>query len=76
MSESVVSAPQIVYHQAVFSHPNYKFNQVLPNTYGQTISLGTSQNSVQMTIPAEVFNLAQSYLSFQVVLPGVAGNYI
>lgn len=71
----VVSADQILYDQKIFSHPSYVFEPQFPNTFGQTISLGTSQTPVTINIPPVVFNLSQSYLNFTVTLPAVAGTY-
>jgi len=76
MSE-VVTASQIDYKQNMFSHPSYKFEPQFPNTFGQAISLGTSQTPVTINIPPEVFNLSESILSFTVTLPDAgAGQYI
>lgn len=72
---SIVSSKQIDYQQKVFSHPSYVHRMIAPNTNGQTISLNSSQTPVTFTIPPEVFNLSQSYLSFQISLPAVAANY-
>ena len=71
--DSVVSADQINYQQKMFSHPSYKFEPQFPNTFGQSISLGSSQSPSTINLPPEVFNLAQSYLNYTVTLPaGVA----
>ncbi|HRP37573.1 MAG TPA: hypothetical protein PLS50_07235, partial [Candidatus Dojkabacteria bacterium] len=76
MSE-VVTASQIDYKQNMFSHPSYKFEPQFPNTFGQSISLGTSQTPVTINIPPEVFNLPESILSYTVTLPDAGiGNYI
>ncbi len=75
---SVVSADQITYEQKMFSHPSYKFEPQFPNTFGQAITLGSSQIPVTINIPPEVLNLAQSYLQYTVYLPqgSVANSYV
>ncbi len=73
---SVVTADQINYQQKMFSHPSYRFEPQFPNTFGQSIILGSSQTPVTINIPPEVFNLAQSYLNYSVELPqGQATTY-
>ena len=72
----IVSADQVNYQQKTYSHPSYKFEPQFPNTFGQKISLNTSQIPVTISIPPEVFNLAESYLSYDVTLPGVPTNNI
>ena len=73
----VARASQIDYKQSMFSHPSYKFAPQYPNTFGQAISLGTSQTPVTINIPPTVFNLSESILSYTVILPDAgAGNYI
>lgn len=74
---TVVSADQILYDQKMFSHPSYRFEPQFPNTFGQTISLGSSQTPSTINIPPEVFNLSQSYLLYEVTLPTAgADRYI
>lgn len=72
---TVVSADQIVYDQKMFSHPSYRFEPQFPNTYGQPITLGSSQTPSTINIPPEVFNLSQSYLLYEVTLPASANSY-
>jgi len=75
-SGAVVTASQIDYKQSMYSHPSYRFEPQFSNTFGQTISLGSSQTPVTINIPPEVFNLAQSYLLYSVNIPaGAAGTY-
>jgi len=69
---SIVTADQINYEQKLFSHPSYRMEPQYPNTFGQTISLGTSQTPVVINIPPEVFNLSQSYINYTVTLPASA----
>ncbi len=66
---SVVTADQINYDQKMFSHPSYRFEPQFPNTFGQTISLGSSQTPVVINIPPVVFNLSQSLLLYTVLIP-------
>ena len=63
--DSVISSDQINYEQKMFSHPSYRYEPQFSNTFGQAISLGTSQTPVTINIPPEVFNLAQSYRIFR-----------
>lgn len=73
---NIVSSNQIDYIQKVFSHPTYRYMPQFPNTYGQPIALNTSQTPVVVNLPPEVFNLAQSYVYFQINLPAAgAGLY-
>lgn len=72
----VVTASQIDYKQDMFSHPEYKFEPQFPNTFGQTIALGTSQTPVTINVPPVVFNYSPSILSYTVTLPEVNGSYI
>ncbi len=73
---SIVSADSINYEQKMYSHPSYKLDPQFPNTFGQSIVLGSSQVPVTINIPPEVFNLAESYLSFAVYIPqGLANTY-
>lgn len=75
--EDMVLSRSIDYHQAAFSHPNYKFNNVYPNNYGAPIALNASQIPVQIVLPTVVYNLSQSYLTFQINLTTpTANNYI
>ena len=60
----------------MYSHPSYKFEPVFPNTFGQPINLNTSQIPITLSLAPEVFNLAESYLSYDVTLPGSAGQFI
>ncbi|HRP37293.1 MAG TPA: hypothetical protein PLS50_05795, partial [Candidatus Dojkabacteria bacterium] len=69
---SVVSADQINYEQKMYSHPDYKFEPQFPNTFGQAITLGSSQTPSTINIPPEVFNFAQSNLLYSVTLPAGA----
>lgn len=69
---SVVTADQINYEQKMFSHPSYKYEPQFPNTFGQTISLGSSQTPVTINIPPEVFNLSQTQMLYSVTLPAGA----
>jgi len=71
-SGSVVSADSINYEQKMYSHPSYRFEPQFPNTFGQTISLGSSQTPSTINIPPEVFNLSQSNLLYSVTLPAGA----
>ena len=57
----------------MFSHPTYRFEPQFPNTFGQTIALGSSQTPSTINFPPEIFNLSQSTLLYSVTLPaGVA----
>ncbi len=72
----VVSSSQISYHQDAYSHPSYRYQTQFPSTFGATIALNASQTPAVINLPPEVFNLAQSYLFYQIVLPLVALNTI
>lgn len=74
---AVADAKQIDYSaQKLFRHPSYRYMPQFPNTFGQAISLGSSQIASTINLPPEVFNLSQSYLCFTLNLPAVAGKYI
>lgn len=66
---SVVTADSINYEQKMYSHPSYRFEPQFPNTFGQTISLGSSQTPSTINIPPEVFNWYYSNLLYSVTLP-------
>ena len=68
-SGEIVRSSQIDYKQSMYSHPSYRFEPQFPNTFGQSIVLGSSQTPVTINIPPEVFNLAQSYLDYTVYIP-------
>ena len=68
-SSDVVSSEQINYQQKMFSHPTYRFEPQFPNTFGQTIALGSSQTPSTINLPPEVFNLSQYMLLYSVTLP-------
>ena len=74
MGENIVSAKQLDYHQDLYSHPEYQFEPQLPNTYGATISLGSSLTPVILNIQAVVHNYPESILSYTVNLPEPATN--
>src|SRR5580698_9155983 len=74
--KETVTSKTLDYQQKYFRHSTYNYTPQFPNTYGQPIALGTSQNNSVIAIPPEVFNLSRSYLSFQLQLPAVANNYI
>ena len=78
MSEGIVTAKQINYHQDMYSHPSYQFQPQYPNTFGQPISLGAAQIPIQITIPPEVYNLAQSFLNYDMNLnqAAAAGSFV
>lgn len=70
-------AKQIDYSaQKIYRHPSYRYMPQYPNTFGQAISLGSSQVASTVNLPPEVFNLAESYLVFTLNLPAVANRYI
>jgi len=71
-----VTSKTLDYEQKLFRHSTYNYVPQFPNTYGQTIALGTSQSFSVIQIPPEVFNLSRSYLVFTLNLPAVANNYI
>lgn len=75
-SGSVVTADQINYQQKMYSHPSYKFEPMYPNTFGQTISLNSSQTPVTIQVSPEVLNPGEFVLMYTVTLPAVANNYI
>lgn len=68
-NNDVVRSSQIDYKQKLFSHPSYVFEPQFPNTFGQAITLGTSQTPVTINIPPEVFNLSESYLMYLYLYP-------
>ena len=68
-SGEIVRSSQMDYKQSMYSHPSYRFEPQFPNTFGQSIVLGSSQTPVTINIPPEVFNLAQSYLDYTVYIP-------
>lgn len=74
--DSIVTSSQIDYDQKMFSHPDYKFQLVPPNNFGQPITLGTSRVPIVFNIPAEVFNWAPTELLFKVEIPSAGvGRY-
>ena len=75
-SGAVVSADSINYEQKLFSHPSYRFEIQFPNTFGQAISLTTSQTPVTINIPPQVFNWSHSYLNYTVNLPAGGLTYM
>ncbi len=75
-SSMVVTSPQLDYTQKTFHHGQYSWLQVYANTYQAPIALNTSQTPVVLNLPNDVYNLSQSYLNFQVMLPKSTGNYI
>lgn len=74
--DGVVSSSQMDYSQGAYSHPSYVYETQFPSTFGQTIALNASQTPVVINLPPVVFNLAQSYLFFQITLTAVALNTI
>ncbi len=73
---SVVTADQINYQQKMFSHPSYRFEPQFSNTFGAPINLSSaSQIPVTINLPPEVFNLAQSYLTYSVNLPAIDATH-
>ena len=77
-SGQVVTADQINHQQKMYSHPDYRFEPMFPNTFGQPINITSSQTpSVINLPPTEVYNLSQSYLLYTVnIPPPTAGSYI
>lgn len=77
-NNGVVSSDCISYRQNLFSHPNYKYVPVYPNTFGAAINLGAaSLPSITMNLPVDVLNFSPSVLNFTLNLPAAgAGNYI
>lgn len=72
----IISAPQTVYVQSLYSHSSLDFQTQYPNTFGQTISLGTSLTPIVVQIPPICHNLAQTLVEYDVTLPLVANRYI
>jgi len=56
----------------------YRFSRIpLNNVTGTTVNIGlNSVNLMEWKLPAKtIFNLAQSFISYQYVIPASAGNY-
>ena len=75
--KQIVTSEAVNYSQAMYSHPNYRYDPQFSNNFGQPIVLGASQiPATTINIPPEVFNLSRSYLEYTVNLPaGQAGTY-
>ncbi len=73
----VVVAPNLDWStQKVFSHSTYRLVPQFPNTYGATIALGNGQTPSTINLPLDVFNLSESYLSYNIVIPAGAAGII
>src|SRR5688572_23411921 len=75
VNAGLIKSDQISYNQSPFEHPQYKMVSIPPQNFGQTINITTSPVSVKFTIPAEVFNWAQSYLLGTLTIAANAANY-
>ncbi len=76
-SSGYATSDQINYKQRPFSHPSYVFAPQFSNQFGAPVVLTSSQTPVTITLPPEVFNLAESVLQYSVNLPApAAGQYI
>jgi hypothetical protein len=77
MSETNVN-PALNYRQVDSSKPSYNYRKVNPSNGGSTTvtlaSTGATQNTV-FIIPAEVVNMGESYLQYDITLAGSAGLY-
>lgn len=68
-ADVIVSSDQISYQQKMFSHPDYRYQIQQPNTFGQPIYITSARSPVTINLPPEPYNLAQSTLNFQVLIP-------
>jgi len=76
MSESTISASQIDYKQALYSHPEYRMTPQFPNNYGQPLPLlAASQSVVTINIPPEVFNMGESFLQYVLKIAAPAAGF-
>lgn len=67
--DSTVSKP-LDYQKVTKSHPYYRFNKILPiNGLQETKLTVAGGNELQFEIPVCAFNLAKSYLNFQMTIP-------
>lgn len=75
-TSKIVTSDCIDYRQLAYSHPDYKFSAVNPNTFGAPISLTSSQTPISMNIGPDVFNLSESLVNYTTTLPAVPNQYI
>ena len=71
-------ASQIDYkHVEPSANPKYRFIRLpMNNLPGSSIQIGpTTSQLIEFKLPNTVYNLAQSYLSYQLNIPGVAGVF-
>lgn len=72
----VVSAEQLDFEQKMFSHPDYQFQLVAPNNFGNDITLASNRVPVTFNIPDDVFNWDPTELMFEVQIPAAgAGQF-
>lgn len=65
-----LSAPQLNYRKAIYNHPSYRYNKVLMQTGGNSITFSQAGGSEYIfEIPVSTFNLSKSYFTMQVRLP-------
>ncbi len=81
MSEEVqeirkVAIPLDFKNQSIYRHPSYKYTPCYPNTFGQSIALGSSQIPSTINLPPEVHNDYESCIAFTLNLTAVASRYI
>lgn len=64
----------IDYSQKDTKMSKYKLSQIIQQTGGQAVTIGTSQQTSIFEIPVNTYNLAQSVLSFTETVPALASK--
>jgi hypothetical protein len=75
MSDSKQSK-QNDYSQGVEGASTYRYTQVQSNSFGQTITINTSNTPVVFNLPNEVHNSYNDYLIYNINIPAFATGYI
>ena len=73
-SGAVVIAPALTMNQKAYQHGNSQFIPQFPNQYGQPIILTAGQTQTTINLPSDCFNLHDSILTYQVVIPPPSSN--
>src|SRR6185437_2760923 len=73
----IARSTQVDINQKFFDASSIVYNQIQPNTFGQTIVINNSNAITTFNIPSEVLSMGASFLNYQVSIPAPTnGNYI
>jgi len=76
-TSTLVKAPQLDFKTTTIMGPKYKYVRIPMNNHASaSVNIGpTSTELLEWKLPSQVYNLARSYISYNVHVPGAANHY-